>query len=1188
MRPMSRHLASSTVFSSVMGCALGGAPEPAVDAGVQTSQQAATLAPAPSTPALVFTEAAAIADRSGSWLAGALRSDDAGFAPAGGAFVTRGRLGQGVPEGDLWLSADADFARGLTVGVGGSARLRAGLRPIGVTAVQGTAVGTRVHWHDPWPSTDALLVAGARFAELAVVLRDASAPTRFSFAASLPKGLTSAGLDTDGDLVWVDARGVPALRVRAPVVLDAVGASHPVNLTWAGDTLTFEVDPTGLVYPAILDPTLDVANWSKLAGAHPNGPEGPVVVATKDAKFWAINGTNGETYTAQTTTYDPTAILTAWGTATGPLGRRYGAGAVDPNGDVVVFGGWNATAGGALNSWSVQTGGAWSADTALNVAGVQPGRVGTGATGFKACGLGSLGCISYRQGTLFWGGNSGSTVYTDLFLRDSGSTFYRLTPDVSAGAPNKRSHMILVGNGSSTIVVAGGIDTSTSTRLADAWFLNLQYSTTPVTSWTAAWTPICGAAGKAACGFSARSVAAGAYDKARQRTIMVGGDTAAGKSAEVFEMDTTGKWTDICGTSKTPSCATGFSGRSGAGLACAKSATSTTTRCYLMGGVGSGGPIQEAWVYYVRGNGCTYDTDCDTGSCQDGACCESPTACGTCKACNVAGSEGVCSFVTKASTGPGCSAPSACDGGGACLLTVGQSCTTNAQCLTGFCADGFCCDTACGGACDTCAAGKGATANGTCTLLKAGATGEPSCSPAVCSGTSAVCPGGCSKDSDCSSTSYCAIDGKCKAKKVLGASCAAAADCFGGSCAMCASGSCADGVCCDATCDGLCQACSKARKGTTVEDGKCGFAASGESDILGRCVDSGTSADLGCKTDGKCGGAGACRYYSKTTSCGGGGATCVGNSASGRFCDGTGTCAASGSTSDCAPFKCVDGVGCPTTCTKDADCVSSAFCDAGACKPKLAAGIACTEARECVDGVCADGNCCERPCTGLCEACNVKGVEGKCAPVIGLPAAGHGTCPAGDPAKPCEAPSCDGTVRDKCIGRPGGDTLCQEKSCKDGVEKPEARCDGKGACAAAAPRSCAPYACALDGCRDKCAGNADCTAPATCDVASGKCVNAGRCDSDGFTGVSGDGATRKDCRPFKCDADGTCKGSCSKSEDCVAPALCDAVTGKCAPPDPTPATDDSGGCAHGQGGAGASSALGVALALLALGRLRRR
>lgn len=51
----------------------------------------------------------------------------------------------------------------------------------------------------------------------------------------------------------------------------------------------------------------------------------------------------------------------------------------------------------------------------------------------------------------------------------------------------------------------------------------------------------------------------------------------------------------------------------------------------------------------------------------------------------------------------------------------GQSCSTSAQCATGFCVDNFCCDTACGGGsltdCQACSATKGGTTNGICEII---------------------------------------------------------------------------------------------------------------------------------------------------------------------------------------------------------------------------------------------------------------------------------------------------------------------------------------------------------------------------------------------------------------------------------------------------------------------------------------
>src|SRR5690606_13844338 len=53
-------------------------------------------------------------------------------------------------------------------------------------------------------------------------------------------------------------------------------------------------------------------------------------------------------------------------------------------------------------------------------------------------------------------------------------------------------------------------------------------------------------------------------------------------------------------------------------------------------------------------------------------------------------------------------------------------------------------------------------------------------------------------------------------------------------------------------------------------------------------------------------------------------------------------------------------------------------------------GTPCADGTECGSGLCIDAHCCDSACDGICEACDVAGVEGTCSPV---PAA---TDPAGD------------------------------------------------------------------------------------------------------------------------------------------------------------------------------------------------
>ncbi|MDX2023152.1 MAG: hypothetical protein SF187_23155 [Deltaproteobacteria bacterium] len=107
-----------------------------------------------------------------------------------------------------------------------------------------------------------------------------------------------------------------------------------------------------------------------------------------------------------------------------------------------------------------------------------------------------------------------------------------------------------------------------------------------------------------------------------------------------------------------------------------------------------------------RSNGqiCSRDTDCATGHCVSGICCNS--ACGgACQNCG----DGTCKSITNAVDPRGCSGSVMCDARGACTKVNGQRCSVSAECASGFCVDGACCNSACNESCFSCG-------TGTCTL----------------------------------------------------------------------------------------------------------------------------------------------------------------------------------------------------------------------------------------------------------------------------------------------------------------------------------------------------------------------------------------------------------------------------------------------------------------------------------------
>lgn len=211
-----------------------------------------------------------------------------------------------------------------------------------------------------------------------------------------------------------------------------------------------------------------------------------------------------------------------------------------------------------------------------------------------------------------------------------------------------------------------------------------------------------------------------------------------------------------------------------------------------------------------NGQACSQPTDCASGQCVDGFCCERACA-GQCEACDVAGHEGKCIPVAGDPHGkrPRCTAtgdkcggacdgasvecayPSAdttcgqacdaklttvsvCDGRGACVVGAPQSCPGNF-----VCADKASCKTSCGSDAD-CLDGY-ACKGGICNAIPlcnghviTKGKEKIDCAPYACDPTG-VCRTSCGSVADCAEPSLCSADARCvPAPAPLEASCRAA------------------------------------------------------------------------------------------------------------------------------------------------------------------------------------------------------------------------------------------------------------------------------------------------------------------------------------------------------------------------------------------------------------------------------
>ncbi|MFT3912831.1 MAG: OmpA family protein [Anaeromyxobacteraceae bacterium] len=352
--------------------------------------------------------------------------------------------------------------------------------------------------------------------------------------------------------------------------------------------------------------------------------------------------------------------------------------------------------------------------------------------------------------------------------------------------------------------------------------------------------------------------------------------------------------------------------------------------------------------------------------------------------------------------------------------------------------------------------------------------------------------------------------------------------------AECGTGLCVDGVCCNAACEGQCEACD-----VPGSAGTCAPVAGAPRGARAACASDGSACGGACDGTAR----NACTYPDAATACRG--ASCsAGTATLAAACDGAGACPAP-QTLGCGEYAC-GATACLAACQVNADCAAGAWCSAGACVPKGGPGAACSADDACAGGHCADGVCCNAACNGQCEACDVPGSVGTCAPVAGAPHGARAACASDGSA--CGG-ACDGAVRGACA-YPGAATACRGASCSAGTATLAAACDGAGACPAAQTVGCGGYACGESTCRGDCAVDGDCAAGNYC--AAGVCqprLGGGQACAGNAQCASGF------CTDGVC-CDGACNGQCEACNVAGHAGACTPVTG--APVGPRPACESDG------------------------------
>ncbi len=518
-----------------------------------------------------------------------------------------------------------------------------------------------------------------------------------------------------------------------------------------------------------------------------------------------------------------------------------------------------------------------------------------------------------------------------------------------------------------------------------------------------------------------------------------------------------------------------------------------------------------------QGGTCSRDGECGTGKCVDGFCCNA--ACnGQCEACDVPGSEGVCTPVSGNPHGarPVCDSDgSQC--GGQCDGAVRDACSypgATVSCRAASCSN------------QTATLAAACDGAGSCPAVQTQACGEY-----VCGAT--ACLGNCLHDANCAAGNWCS-GGVCAPKKSTGAACGADNQCAGGICA--------DGFCCNRACEGQCEACDVAGS-----EGTCSPVTGAPHAGRTQCASDGSLCA------GQCDGvnASACAYPGAGTQCRAP-ACATGTATLAAACDGAGACPAE-QTQACAPFVCGANA-CLGNCAADSDCAGGNWCSAGVCVAKLANGGTCAADNQCGSGSCVDGFCCNTACGGACEACDVPGSLGTCVAVTGAP---HGARPACASDGSLCGGQCDGVERQQCT-YPAVE--CRGASCADGTATLAAACH-LGSCPAVQTQACGEYVCGATACLGGCGSDSDCAAGSYCSAgicaqkkqpgaacgvanqcASGACVDGvccntacdGQCEACDVPGSVGtctavSGAPHGE-RPACAGAGSSCGGTCDGSD----------------------------------------------------------
>jgi len=694
---------------------------------------------------------------------------------------------------------------------GGELRLSSGPLTIEVIALHTrdvpAACGPRtVLYPDAYRSADSFFVAQPERAEEFILLRDSRAPRRFSYEMRVLKGAGRIR-EKAGVVEVVDQGGIAWLRLEPPYVVDAKQRRHQAPVTLRGSTLTVRIPDHVQGYPLLLDPAWSTTGSMIKARSHFPA----TLLASGKVLVTGGNGTSGFLDIAEL--YDPaTGTWTANGSTV--VARHTHSAVLLNTGKVLILGGREKIPGSMGNK------GIFKAEL------YDPVKGTSAFTGSLSAPYGEVTAVRLLSGKVLVSGGAPGLALKLAFLYDPTVATWSPTGNLNKSRGNHTATLLASGK----VLITGGEDGSGMSYILSAELYDPAKGTWAFTGsmtyFRTGHHAVLLQSGKvlASGGWGSSEVydpSSGTWSFTLKKSIKNRLKDAAVvlKSGQVLLLGGESNLKELTSVEAYDPVANSWSTIKSMNKARGQHAAVVLAsgKVLVAGGyTASTADMAESELYDpTAGSSCSKNSECASGYCMDGICCN--TACqGTCRKCVLSGGVGKCVLVPKGSTDAAakvpCTGTGVCDGKGNCLLNNGQSCAKPAQCASGHCADGHCCDKACTDTCVTCSL---STAKGTCSAVPHGSP-DTNATPA------------------CTGTSVCDGKGNCRLKQ-------------GQQCKKhdaCVTGNCTDYYCCDTLCVTRCYTC-----GLKGLEGTCSFTPAGTQDPNASQVCTGTSV---CDGKGNC------------------------------------------------------------------------------------------------------------------------------------------------------------------------------------------------------------------------------------------------------------------------------------------------------------------------------------------------